>query len=327
MTCRIPPSPRARPAYRGPHRPSCRLIGHSLALIFAVLAHAPAEEFPVAATFSETIITLRWDSIPSVAAYNVYADLGAGPLLLNPVPIRSRASYSLFWHKENGKKKKIVKGNAIQTWVVALEGEACEEHGDGCRAVARSDTVCTCYFEGFGRALTREQCAKTLRDQQTTTRVLADPRRASGRTFLRKYPRIAARIDSLYRTMVDPRDEGACVPFSTMVAKYLSARGIPCYRCNGAFIKQFHSFNLVVLDGVEYVLDFTADQFVPHSAPVFIPRDHCFIDSTGRPTDRREGTVTAMYLMETVYRADQVSFTATPRARRYRGILDTLLTE
>jgi hypothetical protein len=75
---------------------------------------------------------------------------------------------------------------------------------------------------------------------------------------------------------------------------------------------------------VEYVLDFTADQFVPGNAPVFMPRDWCFVDSCGKPTSRQKGIFTKMYRIETVFASDQINFTDTPKAKEYQRLLDSL---
>lgn len=295
-------------------------------LLSAGIVGAGESPFHIAAEFSETIITLRWAEIPGAKAYNIYARYSdTGFVRVNPVPVTTRPQYSFIWVGSEGEKKRVVKGNAVSLYVAALEGTHCNDHSSSCRETKKSGVVETAYFHGYARIVSAEDCGRVLHEDQEVAPLLSDVRQVSRRAFLREYPPYAAALDSIYRHTIDPKDEGACVPISTIASKLLTARGIPCYRCQGVFINQFHNFNLVVIDGVEYVLDFTANQFLPNSSPVLIPRDRCFIDSLGFPTGKPVGTVTRIYTVEKVFDADQISFTDKPEAQKYKGILDTLL--
>jgi hypothetical protein len=284
--------------------------------------------FPLSAVFTETMITLKWDEQSDVKAYNVYARYdAAGFKKVNPVPIATRPQYSFFWVAENGEKKKVVKGNIITLFVTGLTGDSCIFRKGPCIESDTSVRLSTDYFRGFSKVLTAARCRAIFRAAQSSAKLFATAENISAANFTKLYPRLGRRIDSLYRRHVNPLDEGACVPMSTLASKYLTAKGIPCYRCQGTFITQFHSFNLVVIDSVEYLLDFTADQFLPASAPVFMPRDFCSIDSLGRPTDSPQGTVTGMYAVEKVFQAENISFTQTDQANEYRQMLEDLLRE
>jgi hypothetical protein len=281
--------------------------------------------FPIAALFSEEMITLSWADVPGAAAYNVYFDKGNGPVKANFVPVRTRNRFSLLWMESDGKKERIVKGNRINLCVVPLFAKvknADTVYSEG----KRSCSVTNSYFSGFSNILDSIACYRVIQPRQTTQKILIPSAAAQlpRSVFCGRYGRLARDIDVLYKTKIDPRDEGACVPFSTMVTKYFTANGIPCYRAQGAFIEAFHSFNIVVVDSVEYVLDFTADQFVPGNAPVFMPRDWCFVDSCGKPTRRQQGIFTKTYRIETVFASDQINFTDTPKAKEYQRLLDSL---
>lgn len=281
--------------------------------------------FPVAAQFSEEMITISWSVVDSAAAYNVYADLGSGPAVrANFSPIRTRTRFGFLWIESEGKKERVVKGKNVRLYVVPLFARINTPdtvYSEG----ARSCTVVNSYFTGFSNILDSAGCQRLLRQRQSTQKILPRAAQTTAKSFCGNYGRLAPDINALYRSKIDPEDEGACVPFSTMVAKYFTMKGIPCYRAQGEFIGAFHSFNIVVIDKVEYILDFTADQFVPGSAPVFMPRDWCFVDSCGSPTMAPRGTFTKLYRIETVYASDQVTFTGTPKARQYQRALDSLL--
>jgi hypothetical protein len=299
----------------------------AIPLRVGALCAAPAEvPLTVSATFSETMITLRWQELADVKAYNVYARYNDTAFVCaNPVPITSRPQYSFIWVGRGEEKRKVVKGSTVSLYVTALTGEGCGYAAGPCTEAGRSNALTTEYFKGFSRVRSAADVTKALTNGSRKTPALLDsagsiPRR----TFTKVFPALSRRLDSLYRKQINPRDEGACVPFSTLAAKYLSAKGIACYRCQGNFIKEFHSFNLVIIDSTEYILDFTADQFLPSSSPVLIPRASCFIDSLGRPTSDTSGTVTPMYIVDKVFHPDQLSFSESEEARFYREALETL---
>jgi hypothetical protein len=272
------------------------------------------------------MITLRWSPVAGIEAYDVFADLGKGFVCVNPVAITSRTQYSFLWISDgNGEKNRVVKGNSVRLFVTALTGDNCGDSGAVCRSAGCSDTLSTRYFEGYARVLTGSQCGAVLRKTQSGKRVFPEGVSIPANSFINAFSELAAPIVCLYSGEVDPRDDGACVPFSTMVAIYFSRNGISCYRAQGMFISQFHSFNLLIIDNVEYVLDFTADQFLPSSSPVFIPRDCCNIDSTGSPSCNTKLPATPMYLIDKVFSADQIGFNDTPEAARYKFVLDSLL--
>jgi hypothetical protein len=287
---------------------------------------AASGNFPIAAQFSEDMITLTWPEVPGAAAYNVYADMGNGPVRANFTPVRSRTRFSFLWIESDGKKERVVKGNRLFLYVVPLRANV-HKKDTTFSEQPKSCVVSNSYFAGFSNVLDSAACRRILQPTQAVQKILS-PKAAQSRpdAFCGRFGRLAHDIDELYKSKIDPRDEGACVPFSTMVAKYFTANGIPCYRVQGMFIAAFHSFNMVVVDGVEYVLDFTADQFVPGSAPVFMPRDWCAVDSCGRPTRAPGGTFTKTYPVEAVFASDQITFTDTPQAREYQRLLDSLLT-
>ncbi len=283
--------------------------------------------FSLAAGFTETMITLDWEPPAEAAAFDIYADYGNGFVRVNPIPVTSRPRYSFFWVEQGGRKKRVVKGRRVRLYVQALTGRGCDSLRKACTALCRSDEVRTRYFAGFSRALDRRVVGAILRTSQRTQRLAPEARSIGTAQFTEAFPALARAIDSAYRKKIDPLDEGACVPFSTLAAKYLSARGVPCYRVQGVFISQFHSFNMLVVDSVEYILDFTADQFLPRSAPVLMPADWRQIDSTGAPTRATAGISARMYQIEKIWASDRLRFTDTPDARLYRSLLDSLLRE
>ena len=290
-----------------------------LLIVFFTCCSIPARDtlscgFPVAAEFTEDAITLSWGQYPGASN---------GFKKANFTRVASRNRFTLLWMEENGKKERIVKGNRIECRVVPLfprvkNGDTTYQEG------APSCPVKNDFFKGFSNVLSDTACARILKDRQQTKRIFATAVSVPRAAFCSQYARLARDIYAAYSAKIDPKDEGACVPFSTLVAKYFTHKGIACYRAQGVFVGAFHSFNIIVIDSVEYILDFTADQYVPRSAPVFMPRDCCFADSTGAPTSRPGGIYTKFYQIEKVYSADQIAFTEIPKAREYQQFLDSL---
>jgi hypothetical protein len=303
---------------------------HARFLLFAVCAcfsclarDTLSCRFPVAAEFTEDAITLSWGEYPGASSFNIYADYGGGFKKANFTRVAVRNRFTLIWVEENGKKERIVKGNRVECRVVPLFP-----------SVKKSDTVyvegqpgCPVkndYFRGVSNVLSDTACGRILKDRQQAKRIFPSAVSVPRAAFCSQYANLARDIYAAYSAKIDPKDEGACVPFSTLVAKYFTQKGIACYRAQGVFISAFHSYNVIVIDSVEYILDFTADQYVPRSAPVFMPRDYCFVDSSGAPTARPAGIYTKLYQIEKVFSADQIAFTETPKAKEYQQLLDSL---
>jgi hypothetical protein len=279
--------------------------------------------FPVAAAFTEDAITLSWPEYPGATSFNVYADYGSGFKKANFSRVATRNRFTLLWVEDNGEKKRIVKGNRVECRVVPLfpqvkmKDTAYVEGPQSCPV--RND-----YFTGFSKVLSDTACARILKSRQQAAKIFPTAVVVRRAAFCSNYAGLARDIYAAYAAKIDPHDDGACVPFSSLVAKYFTQKGIACYRAQGVFVGAFHSFNIIVIDSVEYVLDFTADQFVPGSSPVFMPRDCCFADSTGRPTAHPAGIFTRFYQIEKVFSADQIAFTETPKAKEYQQLLDSL---
>lgn len=300
-----------------------------LFLLAASFLNAGELAFHVSAVFSEKMITLKWADIPDISVYDVYAMYDySGFFRANPVPIATRNQFSFLWVDDgSGEKKRIVKGNAVSLYISALRGEGCADQTSPCEEAGRSVTIQTRYFDGFNNIVSGEKCLSVMRESQETQPVMEKLRGISTRRFHKEYHKLAFSIDSVYRENINPKDEGACVPMSTMVAKYFSSNGVPCFRCEGQFISEYHNFNLIIVDDVEYILDFTADQFIPGSTPVLIPRDYCHIDSLGYPTNMPQGTFTSMYAIARIFDPERISFSNTEKALEYKRILDDLLKE
>jgi len=279
--------------------------------------------FPLAAQFTEDMITLSWGDIPRARAFNVYADWGKGFTRANFAPVTINTRYCLIWIDSAGKKQRVVKGNRVVCRVAPLFAKITGRDtllAEGARGCA----VVTNYFKDFSVVLSDSACDRIVRPRPVAVPIFPGAVSVDCSAFRALFTAPAREVYSVYKSKIDPRDAGACVPFSTIVAKYFTKKGITCYRAQGQFIGAFHSFNLVVVDGVEYVLDFTADQFIPHSSPVLIPRSYCFADSCGAPTAGPHGTFTPFYLIDKVFAADQIDFSNTPPAGEYKRILDSL---
>jgi len=281
---------------------------------------SPCPPLHVAATFSEKNISLSWDSCSSAHAYNVYADWGKGFERANFKPITSGTRFVFFRTSDTSRFERAVKGHSVTLYAVPVYDSSIEGE--------KGSIVTTSYFKGFETVLSQEKCKRIIKTADPEYRkLLPKGQSITADKFIRAYVRLAIRVHDIYKNKIDPSNAGACVPFSTVAAKYFTAKGIPCYRAQGSFIAEFHSFNLVIVDTKEYILDFTSDQFIPNTAPVLIPLSHCFIDSTGQPVNNPRGTFTVMYRINQIYDPKHLNFTKTKDAQWYQEMLDSLLRE
>lgn len=130
------------------------------------------------------------------------------------------------------------------------------------------------------------------------------------------------RLFDTMQVLIDPREVGGCTPVSTVLVKLLKKYGIQACRADGTFIEEFHSFVIINIEGVEYVLDFTADQFVPGVAPVLVPRNHCFIN----PLNGRFGAEgRAVYTVARLFLADNIRIADSEDAAVYRRLLNSVM--
>jgi len=271
--------------------------------------------------YAEKNLSISWDTVSGAIGYNIYT--GNSPLTtktkrikINKKLITSGTYFTYIWHFENGEKVRKIKGYKHYIAVTSLfkingkkrESKLSKEQNNS-------------YFDGFDRINTKTEILTILQDSQQTPLLPVVKYSNEKKTFIQFMTGPGKDLYALIKKQIDFKEVGACTPISTVLVKLLEHYGLNAFRIDGNFIREFHTFILINVDKVEYVLDFTADQFIPGVIPVLIPRDYCHLDEQGKLAP--EGT--PVYSIAKVYNADQVELSNDTSAVLYKNIYNTIV--
>jgi hypothetical protein len=270
--------------------------------------------------YTEKSIDLSWDSVPGAVGYHLYTS----PVPATPLSSRRRVNQSLvtsgthftyLWDIRQGKRVRAIKGklhNVVLTAVFETQDTTLEG--------PPSAEIDNYYFKGFDRMISRHAIEPVLREEQTATPLPVRSRRNTADGFIEFMEGPGALLQKLIADSLDPEETGGCVPLSTILLQLLNDWGLKAHRIEGTFIKEFHSFVVINLDGVEYVLDVSADQFVPGVAPVLVPRDFCHLDGRGKLA--REGV--PVYVVGKIFAPEQTWLRQGKTSDVYRSMYETV---
>jgi hypothetical protein len=266
--------------------------------------------------YGEQSLDISWDSIPGASGYNLYnAPRPNLPLSkkqkVNPTLITSGPHFAYIWDYENGKRERRIKGRRHYlsvTTVFEKKGRSVESKPSG-----EADDF---YFKGFCNMGSADKITGALRKSQSVPFLPVEMRVNKTDRFIRFMEGTGKRLLTEIKANIDPQQVGGCAPISTVLIKLLQDDSLYAYRIEGNFINEYHTFVILNLDSVEYVLDFSADQFSPDVAPVFFPRDLSHLNPAGKLA--AEGR--SVYLIGKIYASDQSELTDNASARIYRDI-------
>jgi hypothetical protein len=265
----------------------------------------------IKASFAETSIDIDWDSIPQAVGYNVYNH----ERKINAVQIKSGTHFTYIWDRENGEHVRKIKGYEHSISITSLfeiDGKIQES--------VQSKKIDNLYFEGYRNVILGSDIKKILQKKQQQKKLPVNTPENSAKNFIRFMETTGKKLHTEISKNINPLESGGCAPVSTVLVKLLQKNGLTAVKAEGVFIKEFHAFVIINIEGVEYVLDFTADQFVPAVSPVFIPRDFCFLGENARLSK----TGLPIYQISRIYSADNVSLTDSEDAEIYKQMLDSL---
>jgi len=306
------------------------MIRHTILLpvFLLVISVSRAEEIippsNVRIEYSEKSLAITWDSVPGAAGYNIYTS--DAPLMpryrkmrINKKLITSGTHFTYIWHFENGEKVRKIKGYKHYLAITSVF-EIKNKSKESKLSVEENN----CYYDRFNKMTTRAKILSVIQDSQQTELLPVVKYANSKETLVQFLIGPGKKLLGLIKKHIDFKEVGACAPISTVpvLVKLLHDYGIHAFRVDGSFIKEFHTCVIVNIDGVEYILDFTADQFVPGVIPAIIPRDYCHLDAQGKLA--REGT--PIYIIAKVYSADQVELSNDTSAVKYRDIYNSVNT-
>ena len=270
----------------------------------------------------EKLLEVEWDSVPGAQGYHVYT----APRQGTPPRLRTRANHALItsgtrfaaaWRNDNGEMVRMIKGE--RHW---LSVAAVFPADTGMLTGPFSAEVGNTYLDPWSGARNRTRIEQIVVAHQRRDPLPVNLQTTTSAAFIGFMEGVGTQLYRALRDALDFRETGACVPVSALVVLLLEDQGIPGWRVEGTFIREWHTFVVLGIDGVEYVLDFAADQFVPDVSPVLIPRDSCFLGADGRLGGEGE----EIYLPGRIYSAQQSLLVDSDETRLFRDILDSLRT-
>lgn len=256
-------------------------------LILATAIHVEAIDAPpppdsISVIYSEKALDLTWSTVAGAHGYNIYTAPEPGlpkakRRRVNTALITSGTHFTYIWDVNGKERTRAIKGKRHYLAVSAVTIEdSIQVEGP------LSHEIDNDYFEGYERVVRKAQLEKILRKGQTAEHLPVEQKRNRKDAFIAFMTGPCAYLQKVARDTIDFREIGACAPLTTVLVKLMLDQGLHAWKVEGTFIKEFHSFAVVPVDRVEYVIDVTADQFVPGVGPVVLPRDYCFLNEKGR---------------------------------------------
>jgi uncharacterized coiled-coil protein SlyX len=272
------------------------------------------------AEYAEKNLVINWDPVKGAVGYNVYRSAVANAAKsemeqLNQRLITSDNRFVFIWRFTNGKRERMLKGYRHYISITAVFNQQGVKVESGL-----SQTVSNSYFDGFSNMTSERRIENILLDEQKSAYLPTIYGSNDKYSFIKFMSGPGQYLTKLLRDSLDFQEVGACDPVSTIALKLLSDWGLYALRAEGVFIEEYHTFIVLKVANVEYILDFTGDQFVPDVSPVMVPRDLCYInkqgqlDSAGKP----------IYLIEKVYPAESFELNNTKKSRVYHNIYRTV---
>jgi hypothetical protein len=267
--------------------------------------------------YTEQNLIINWDSVASAVGYNVYRSSVKNANKedmekLNQKLITSGPRFVFIWRFDNGKRERSVKGDhhiISVTSVFDLKGDTVES--------ALSKEVSNNYFDGFDNMISKKRIKKILQDEQKSNYLPVQSVSNKKKSFIKFMTGPGSFLTKVLRDSLNFQEIGACVPVSTIALKLLTHWGLHAMIAEGVFIEEFHTFLVINIENVEYILDFTADQFVPEVSPVIVPRDLCFINRNGT----LDNAGIPLYRIEKVFPGSS-ELSNTKKSRIYHKIYD-----
>ncbi|MFP4521695.1 MAG: hypothetical protein ACLFQK_06070 [Fibrobacterota bacterium] len=284
--------------------PACVFIFFNA--VSPVLSSSPATPTPpdsVRIDYSEKAFEITWDSVQNATGYNLYTTNDRSiPFSkrkrVNNKVITSGTRYNYIWRVSGDKRIRDIKGRRHFVTVTSVL-----DTGDMIIESPHSKPVDNLYFEGFGNAVTSGKIKKILTVNHSSDSFSFASEVNTAENFIEFMIKDGKYFSELLSKKIDPLKIGGCVPIATALLKILKKNGITAYRADGKFIEEFHSFNIINIDEVVYILDFATDQFVPGFAPVMFPAEFSHINNKGRLSKKGK----PVYTVNKVYSEEEIN--------------------
>ena len=271
--------------------------------------------------YAEKALVVNWDTVAGAIGYNVYRSSvekaeKENMEKINHKLITSGPRFVFIWRINEGKREKTIKGYHHYISVTAVF----EINGDTCES-ALSKEVSNNYFDGFAKMTSKKQIKKILLAKQQSSNLPIDYKSNDRDTFIAFMTGPGRYLTEILEYSFNFQEVGACDPISTIAVHLLQHWGLDALKAEGIFIEKYHTFIIIKVEDVDYVIDFTADQFVPGVSPVIVPRDLCYINKNGN----LDTTGTAIYQIGRISPPGSSQLTDTQKSRIYHHIYREVL--
>lgn len=267
--------------------------------------------------YTEQVLDIIWNDVPDAKGYNIYSrnssQSTSSKRKVNKNLITSGPHFAFIWEFESGKRERKIKG---YEHIISIE--AICTTGTPKRFSKEKDNL---YFQGYRNILNNNQIMGVIDENQDTEHLPIPMQDNKLKLFVSFMEGPGAYLNELVTELIDPLAVGGCAPVTTILVEILNRWGIYAYKAEGTFIKEYHSFAVVKIDKTEYILDFTADQFIPKVSPVMIPRDKCNINSYGRLSESGKD----IYTIAKLYKPEDIRLSDKKEGEIYRKIRDEVM--
>lgn len=267
--------------------------------------------------YSEQVLDIYWQEVPRVKEYNVYSRNSSQSFRkrrkINKNPITSGGHFAFIWEFSNGMRERKIKG---YEHIISIEA-ICSTSTNP----IISQEWDNLYFQGYRNITDSLRISAIIDDKQEIEYLPGNLEKNSLLDFISFMEGPGQILSKLVRDSINPLEVGGCAPITTILVELLSKYGLYAYKAEGTFIKEFHSFAVIRIDNVEYILDFTADQFLPKVSPVMVPRDECFLSKRGRLSEKGK----PVYTIAKLYKPEHIRLTNSDESTVYRNIRNEVL--
>ena len=265
------------------------------------------------------MLDINWTPLPCAVGYNIYSRSSKKSIKerrkINKNFITSGNHFAFIWEFKNGKRKKSIKG---YEHIISIEA-ICSTETRHIFSPERDNL----YFEGFRNIIDSSSVKKILVSSQKKSPLSDSIVVNSSQEFISFMETIGRYLHKIVSDSINPLEIGGCAPITTIVIKTLKAAGLTAYKAEGLFIKEYHSFVIINLDNCEYILDFTADQFIPNVSPVLIPRDFCNLNEHGKLSKIGK----PIYKIGKLYKEEDIFLKQTENGQIYNSIKNSIFSK
>lgn len=267
--------------------------------------------------YNEQVLDIIWKEIPQVIGYNIYSRNSSQSIQkrrkVNKNLITSGGHFAFIWEFKDGKRERKIKG---YEHIISIEA-ICSTNSKPIYSTEWDNL----YFQGYRNISDSIRISAVIDDKQNSSYLPTSIENNKLSKFISFMEGPGQHLNEIVSDSINPLEVGGCAPVTTILVEILKKYGIYAYKAEGTFIKEYHSFVVLKINKIEYILDFTADQFLPKVSPVLIPRDECYLNYRGRISEKGK----PIYTIARLYKPENVRLSDSEESRVYKNIRNEVL--